>query len=377
MELRTKEYKLELKSLDAEAGTFEGYLSVYGNTDLQKEVVEPGAWHVAMNPLPLLYRHDRNQLIGAIDELLDDDKGLFIKGHLNLNVARAKEVYALMQEGLITGLSPGFQETKDSFVGDIRHIIAANMYEASLTPFPANPVAGVTHFKELDGEIDVKEHETDSKKEADLDFLGDEPIVFEKSVQGSGLPLADKGVKWDEGATRKALNGWAGDDINKYARAFLFYDGSGKTTGCKLPIATIVNGRLVAVPAAIHAAKSRFDQTQGIPADQKAAIQRIIDAYSKKLGWDEADDEAEDQQDQGAYEAQENEPAEKPKKGKSKGKEATEEPAPPEMPDNSGALKAQEEYISDLKTFNESIGALNEVIGANLKEHTEIKTQTP
>ena len=47
------------------------------------------------------------------------------------------------------------------------------------------------------------------------------------------------------------------------------------------------------------------------------------------------------------------------------------------MPDNSGALKAQEEYISDLKTFNESIGALNEVIGANLKEHTEIKTQTP
>lgn len=107
-----------------------------------------------------------------------------------------------------------------------------------------------------------------------------------KSVQATGLPLADPGTPWDAGKAKAALNDWAGDDMGKYARAFLYYDGSGKKGGCKLPIAMPINGTLKAIPNAIRAAKGRFNQTQAIPAAERARIQSILNGYSKKLGWD-------------------------------------------------------------------------------------------
>jgi phage prohead protease, HK97 family len=376
------ELRLNTKSLNDEAGTFEGYLSVYGKEDLQKDVVEPGAWRIARSPLPLLYRHDRNQLIGAIDELNETERGLFVKGHLNLAVERAREIYALMKEGLITGLSPGYRETSDSFVGNIRHILSADLHEASLTPFPANTDAMLSSYKE-EGERYMTENTIDELT------LGDEPVFFTKSVQASGLPLADGDVTWDQGAARQALNKWSGGDINKYKRAFLYYDGSGNTSGCKLPIATIIDGKLTAVPSAIRAAKARFNQTQSIPAEEKSRIQSILAAYSKKLGWDDDDDTdkgSEDSNDndeddtKGKEEApkeiklepQEAAPVDIPPAADAPAAEPIPAETPPEVtPDNSLAVNADEiqGLIAEYKGFTESIKGLNELIDTRIKEY--------
>lgn len=187
------ELRLNKKSLENDAGTFEGFLSVYGIPDQQKDVVEPGAWSLARNPLPLLYRHDRNQLIGAIDELNETERGLFVKGHLNLAVERAREIYALMKEGLITGLSPGFRETKDSFVGDIRHIYKADLHEASLTPFPANMDAQISSFKEED---DVNNSSREGRDTKGMDSKEETP----KEEPAKSEPKVDEVPKKEEKA---------------------------------------------------------------------------------------------------------------------------------------------------------------------------------
>ena len=118
-----------------------------------------------------------------------------------------------------------------------------------------------------------------------------EPQYIEIDMaKSASLPLAHDDVAWNEGSARKALKKWATKpdgtiDTAKYARAFLYDPGTGKISDMKLPIGTISNGVLFAVPNAIRAAKQRFNQTQGLSAEDKARIAGQLNAYSKKLGW--------------------------------------------------------------------------------------------
>lgn len=114
----------------------------------------------------------------------------------------------------------------------------------------------------------------------------------EEQLAKGGLPLAAAGTAWDAGAARAALKKWAtGADGNvdtaKYGRAFLFHGTPSNLLGSyKFPIATIINGRLTAVPNAIRAAKGRL-LGSSIPAAAKARIASILSGYSGRLGWND------------------------------------------------------------------------------------------
>lgn len=90
----------------------------------------------------------------------------------------------------------------------------------------------------------------------------------------SSLPTST--AAWDEGAARAALDAWAGDDMAKYGRAFLWSDGSGNKTGFKFPIAKPVNGELTIFIKAVNNADARLSSAN-IPAADKAKIQGILD----------------------------------------------------------------------------------------------------
>jgi hypothetical protein len=114
----------------------------------------------------------------------------------------------------------------------------------------------------------------------------------EEELAKSGLPMAAAGTSWDAGAARAALKKWAtkGDgtiDVAKYGRAFLFHGTPANLLGSyKFPIATIINGKLTAVPNAIRAAKGRLAGSS-IPAAAKARIASILSGYSSRLGWND------------------------------------------------------------------------------------------
>jgi len=93
----------------------------------------------------------------------------------------------------------------------------------------------------------------------------------------SGLPTST--ASWDEGRARAALDAWAGDDMGKYGRGFLWSDGSDNKTGFKFPIAMPVNGKLTVFRNAVNAAKARLNQAD-IPSADKAKMATILDRLS-------------------------------------------------------------------------------------------------
>ncbi len=135
-------------------GVFEGYASLFGIADLGGDVVLSGAFRDSLNKrgadrVKMLWQHDPAEPIGAWTSIDEDARGLRVKGRLNLEVARAREILALMREGQVDGLSIGFRTlraTQDRKTG-LRHLQKLDLWEISLVTFPMQPQARVTAVK--------------------------------------------------------------------------------------------------------------------------------------------------------------------------------------------------------------------------------------
>lgn len=144
--------EFEIKSLAAD-GTFEGYASVFGIIDTQRDRVHPGAFKSSINhrdkPVQLLWQHQWDKPIGVITALFEDARGLYLKGKLLLEVAQAKEAYALLKAGVVRGLSIGYSVKRSRRNPDsgIRELLELNLWEISLVTQPANEAAQVTVVK--------------------------------------------------------------------------------------------------------------------------------------------------------------------------------------------------------------------------------------
>jgi HK97 family phage prohead protease len=144
---------LALDRVEAD-GTFSGYASLFGAVDLGKDLVERGAFAKALRErgaagIRMLFQHDPASPIGTWSEIREDRRGLFVRGRLATDVARAREVHALMRAGALDGLSIGFRTVKarrDASAG-IRHIIEADLWEISVVTFPMLPGARIETVK--------------------------------------------------------------------------------------------------------------------------------------------------------------------------------------------------------------------------------------
>jgi len=153
----TKRAPLALGAIGA-AGTFEGYASLFGIADLGRDVVDRGAFAQSLArrgpaQVKMLWQHDPAEPIGAWLAIEEDRIGLKVKGRLNLAVARAREILALMREGQVDGLSIGFRTqraTTDRKTG-LRHLKQIDLWEISLVTFPMLPQARVSAVKRATG----------------------------------------------------------------------------------------------------------------------------------------------------------------------------------------------------------------------------------
>lgn len=144
---------LDLKSVAAD-GAFEGYASLFGREDLGRDVVVRGAFADTLKErgargVRMLFQHDPGQPIGVWDELKEDAKGLYARGRLMADVAKAREVMSLMRAGALDGLSIGFKALKakrDARSG-IRRLEKIDLWEISVVTFPMLPDARVATHK--------------------------------------------------------------------------------------------------------------------------------------------------------------------------------------------------------------------------------------
>jgi Escherichia/Staphylococcus phage prohead protease len=125
----------------------EGYASLFGVADMTGDVVAAGAFTRSLRvkspaEVKLLYQHDAQEPIGALAELQEDERGLFVAGDLNLETQRGSEAYALLRQGALTGLSIGFNVvTADARGRQGRLITEIDLWEISLVTFPMLPGA--------------------------------------------------------------------------------------------------------------------------------------------------------------------------------------------------------------------------------------------
>ena len=104
-------YPFEVKSIAAD-GSFAGYASVFHVVDNHRDIIEPGAFRTSLksrkDPVQLLWQHQWEEPLGVIESLFEDARGLFVRGKLLMEVARAREAYALLKSGVLRGLSIGY-----------------------------------------------------------------------------------------------------------------------------------------------------------------------------------------------------------------------------------------------------------------------------
>jgi hypothetical protein len=138
-----------LKSI-SKSGQFTGRASVYQNVDAHGDVVMPGAFTRSLQEIGgeivVLNQHDPSDPIGKA-RVTDRSDGLWAEGQLILDLPSARDAYVRLQNGLIDGMSIGYEVIDQAWQGDVRQLKEIKLWEISLVTFPANSAARITDVK--------------------------------------------------------------------------------------------------------------------------------------------------------------------------------------------------------------------------------------
>lgn len=136
------------------SGVFEGYASLFGRRDSQGDVVMAGAFADTLkrrgpDNIRMLFQHNPAEPVGTWLELREDRRGLFVRGRLNRQVQRGRELLALLESGGLDGLSIGFRtvQARSDKTSRARQLIAIDLWEISLVTFPMLDGARVSTVK--------------------------------------------------------------------------------------------------------------------------------------------------------------------------------------------------------------------------------------
>jgi len=162
------DFECEYKELQTDDdGSFEGYASVFGNKDLGNDVIMEGAFSKSIykkkpKQIKLLYQHKTDEPIGVIDEVMEDKRGLKVKGRLAMQTQKGREVYELMKMGALDSMSIGYRLNPKGYHYDDKEkkriIKEVDLMEISMVTFPMNPKAKITKVKLAEMNVREIEH---------------------------------------------------------------------------------------------------------------------------------------------------------------------------------------------------------------------------
>lgn len=213
---------------------------------------------------PIRLKDHHGRTIGGfpIETVVEDEKGLFGVGEINLEVQQGREAFALAKQGVLTDFSIGFSSIEDSVENGVRVIRKAEVWESSIVDEPMNPAAKITEVK--------------------------------AAVPFQDLPLAAQDRPWDGNAAITRVREFTDSTeqpTSDYRRGFTWFDQSApdQFASYKLPIADVIDGRLTAVPRGVFAAAAAVQGARGGVDIPEADLPRVIqhlERYYAKMGID-------------------------------------------------------------------------------------------
>jgi len=120
---------------------FAGYAAIFDRPDRGGDVVRKGAFAMALEragEVPLLWQHKAGAVVGRIEHLSEDRRGLRVIASLgDARLAR------LLETKKLDGLSFGYRVREAKSAGSLRELIALDLVEVSLVAHPMQPKARV------------------------------------------------------------------------------------------------------------------------------------------------------------------------------------------------------------------------------------------
>ncbi len=117
---------------------FAGYAAVFDRPDRGGDVVRKGAFAASLNrkrDIPLLWQHRPGVVIGRIEHLSEDERGLRVIGELGSG-GEAGRVAALLGTGKIDGLSFGYRVAEAGRNAGLRELRVLDLIEVSVVAEP-------------------------------------------------------------------------------------------------------------------------------------------------------------------------------------------------------------------------------------------------
>jgi HK97 family phage prohead protease len=125
---------------------FAGYAARFGRPDKGGDVIRKGAFARALQrgrEVPLLWQHKAGAVVGRIEHLSEDERGLRVIATL-----RDGRAARLLEGGQVDGLSFGYRVREAKSAGGMRELVELDLIEVSLVANPMQPKARV-HAVEL------------------------------------------------------------------------------------------------------------------------------------------------------------------------------------------------------------------------------------
>jgi HK97 family phage prohead protease len=124
----------EFKDVDMSSMTVAGYFSAFDKVDSYNEVAVKGSFKKSLDEnrerIKYLLNHDVTKNLGPLNELMEDDYGLFYRATV-LPTTFGKDFMVMVQGGVIKEHSIGYKEIASRQEGNIKYITEHKLMEGS------------------------------------------------------------------------------------------------------------------------------------------------------------------------------------------------------------------------------------------------------
>lgn len=149
-------------AVDGDLGIIEGLASPFNDEpDSQGDIIAPGAFTKSLKTrsVVMLWAHDQARPVGRWTELKETEKGLLVRGQLNLKTSLGREAFEHIKAGDINGLSIGYVVPSNGWK---RHkagriLSEIELHEISLVSVPSASRARITGVKQFSTPAELKD----------------------------------------------------------------------------------------------------------------------------------------------------------------------------------------------------------------------------
>jgi HK97 family phage prohead protease len=161
--MEVKSLNQGFKDADIKQGIVTGYFSIFGNKDLDGDVVERGAFAKTIKErgpegkglIKYLLDHDKYKVVAKINRLIEDEKGLYYEAKIGTH-ALGQDFLKMVESELINQMSFGFKTIKEEYDNQAKanRLKELMMFEGSAIQFlGANPETSIIGLKSAEDYI--------------------------------------------------------------------------------------------------------------------------------------------------------------------------------------------------------------------------------